>query len=60
MNVWVMKLKAAITVQPDRRKNIEPVLMTKMHKIYYLQERQYMCSVTLRHLHATIVAVEKQ
>jgi len=60
MNVWVMKLKAAITVQPDRKKNKEPVLITKMDKIYYLQERHCIYNVTLRGVHATVVAVEKQ
>ena len=60
MNVWVTKLKATLTVQRDRRKNKQSVLITKMHKIYYLQERQCMGSVTLRRVHATDVAVEKQ
>jgi hypothetical protein len=58
--VWVMKLKATITVQPDRRKNNEPVLITKMRNICYLQQRQCMCNVTLRRVHATVVAVQKQ
>jgi len=59
MNVLVMKLKATITVQPDRRKNKELVLIIKMHTICYLQEGQYMYNVTLRCVHATVVAVEK-
>ena len=60
MNVWAMKLKATTTVQSERRKNKEPELITKMHKIYYLQERRCMYNVTLRRVHVTVVAVEKQ
>ena len=60
MNVWVIKLKATMTAKPERRKNKKPALITKTDTIYYLQERQCTCNVTLRRVHVNIVAVEKQ
>jgi hypothetical protein len=48
MNVWVMKLKAANTVQPERRrKNKELVLITKMDKLSFFTPTHALSHTTM-------------